>query len=91
LLINSIGLKEFTSEESITIYPNPTRSFIQWELTDSELGNLSSITILNALAQEIMQVNSTEKTADFSSFESGIYFIVMDFVGEKRITQIAKL
>jgi len=67
----TLGINEFSENESMKIYPNPAN-----EILNINLENPTSISIVSIVGEEVYQgdVNGNS-TIDISGFSSGIYFI----------------
>lgn len=73
-----VGLDESNLESNLTIFPNPTEDKIT---INSLNGNIDNITILDVDGREIFQttpISSSNFIVDFSKYDSGIYFIVVN-------------
>lgn len=75
LLFNAVdptlGVNEFSENETMKIYPNPAN-----EILNLELENSTTISIVNMLGEEVYQGNvNANSSIDVSGFSSGIYFI----------------
>jgi poly(3-hydroxybutyrate) depolymerase len=68
------GISDMDVKKKFEIYPNPTNSslFIKTASTSS-----IQFSIINAMGQVIMQGLLNDYTIDVSSFQSGIYFILL--------------
>ena len=81
------GINEFTLENLVTVYPNPTTDFINVSFNNNES---SKIEIYNQLGQVLITeiVPASGKQINISSLNSGVYFLRAT-VGNK--TAIKKL
>ena len=62
---------EFTKDELITLYPNPTTAFISFNRNIS----IEKIAIYNSMGKEIRGFRLTENKLDLSDYPAGIYLI----------------
>ena len=82
-----VGTSEFSNDESIRVFPNPTTG----EITICGLPTLSSdLDIYNSLGQKIYSVKSSNQSEiiDISGFSQGVYFLVIknnDYTSYKKI------
>ena len=82
-----VGVSETAKDENITIYPNPVNDV----LFISNRTQINSIMVVNSLGQVIntIKVSNQNKPVEinFSSIESGIYFVNILFENGKSITK----
>ena len=69
----ALSVGEFGFENSISIYPNPTNSFVN--LTSRHV--MESIKIFDIQGRLIVQkvLNTTQTSINISNYENGVYFI----------------
>jgi len=77
VVVNSIGISGFTSNNKLKIYPNPTNGII---IIEGIASRTSSISIENILGETVFSTNieGPQKNSyklDFSGYRKGIYFI----------------
>lgn len=86
----TIGLEEKEAAESISLYPNPTNSTV---ILNNQEGTVKSMTIINALGQEINtieQLPATEFKVNLPE-ERGIYlFIITTENNQKTYKRVIK-
>jgi plastocyanin len=73
----TLNTTDFTLNESISIYPNPTTNEFYLTINGSNSADLS-ISIYNALGQIVKQVEDDfdpDKSIDVSNFETGLYYV----------------
>lgn len=72
----------------VKVYPNPTSSL----LTIESFANLDSITVINALGQEVLRrtPDSNNSTFDISALQSGLYIVRTVSEGKIETTKIIK-
>ena len=90
MIIVEIQFLESTLDKllnEISIYPNPTSSTINIDLTQTEQSLEKEITILDLSGNKIMStfVNSSNKQIDISNLSSGAYFMNIR-IGEELMT-----
>lgn len=87
LLNNSLGTSEFSTNNRLVLYPNPTRSI----LNISDVAIESNFKIFNLLGQEVKSGKIQDKCVDVSSLNAGIYIIEVQkdslFIRERFIKQ----
>lgn len=68
------GINEFTLENSVTVYPNPSTDFINVSFNNNEA---TQIEIYNQLGQVLITENVSQnlKQIDISGLNSGVYFL----------------
>lgn len=76
-----------TSGVEFSIYPNPTNDVVNISLEKNSV-DVKSIEVLNAQGQRVsvLEVNASDVQIDFSSFEKGMYFIVLQTTNNDLIT-----
>lgn len=70
---------EKSSNPILSIYPNPTQNSISLDL--SEIEEATKLKIATIYGQIIYQINTLENTTlsiDLSSFNKGVYFVIVD-------------
>lgn len=82
------------SDNSFTIYPNPTSGFITVELETTQLSTIT-LTLTNMLGQNIVsqqsEVNGLFKQVyDLSAFAEGLYFITVRSENETLLRKVIK-
>lgn len=83
--------KSSTSKATATIYPNPTRAFVNIPFEDIE--NSSNIKVVNNLGQVILEKEvqgQITTTIDLSNYNSGLYIIQITTGEEQRIEKVIK-
>ena len=65
------------SKNEVKIYPNPTRSFVNWSMTaDAE--------VYNTVGQKVL-ISKNSSSVDFSKFLNGVYVVVLKDKNGKEI------
>ncbi len=82
------------SDNSFTVYPNPTSGFVTVELETSQLSTIT-LTLTNMLGQNIVsqqsEVNGLFKQVyDLSAFAEGLYFITVRSEKETLLRKVIK-
>lgn len=82
------GINSLTSNNSISIYPNPTNGIVKIESTEQDL----KIEVINALGQNIIssELKDTSATIDLRNQETGIYFVVLHNENSRIVKKIIK-
>jgi hypothetical protein len=71
---NRISVKEFTKNNLLSIYPNPSSDIIN--LQTSQLSHDQSIIILNTLGETVLFIPEFKETSiDVSNFTNGLYYL----------------
>ncbi len=88
MLSDPLGISDISKQE-IFIYPNPTNGKIYFKTTNS---NIQQIFISDITGKRIIENIETQqnKIFDFSDFESGIYFIIIQTEKEILKAKIIK-
>lgn len=68
----SLGIEEFNTYNDLRLYPNPTSSIINIEMTQ----NLKHVFIYSVLGAEVL--NTQDKTIDVSSLSNGVFLIKIE-------------
>lgn len=70
--INQVGIEDNTLENSITVYPNPTKGKVTISIAENQL---ASIVVYNALGKVVSTQNNVQNggTLDITSAPAGIY------------------
>ncbi len=80
---SGVGINEFTKEEKVKVYPNPTSNILSIK---SNSKNNSEIEITNPFGQTVLKQNYSE-TIDVSNLNPGCYFIKIDNLYSKFIKE----
>jgi hypothetical protein len=80
---NTLGISEKTMKQ-ITVYPNPTRDFINIAGTDK----ISRLRILDIAGKTVYDQANNQNQISISGFEAGIYLIELTSNYEKTIRKI---
>lgn len=83
--ITAVSIKEYTNN-IIEIYPNPAKNFV----TIDGLINNSNIQIIDALGKIVFSEsnNSSKVTINTEMFNSGIYFVKIESIGNSAIKKL---
>lgn len=65
------GIKEFSKDASVLIYPNPAAGVINFKLINNEV--LNQITVVDAFGRIVYVSKENVNAVDISKFENGIY------------------
>ncbi len=84
---NPVSINE-KETDIISIYPNPTKDYIQINF-DKDYPDSKSVIIYDVFGQEIKSINKIENNTivDISDLKSGIYFIRVDNIINKIIVE----
>ncbi|CAM4446469.1 T9SS type A sorting domain-containing protein [Flavobacterium terrigena] len=83
-----LGSESFVSKKDVQIYPNP----VQNSLTISTLNSdYQSVEILDITGKVLAIKNENTSNLDFSEFESGIYFVKINWIDTSMNFKIIKL
>ena len=79
------GIEE-NQQESISIYPNPTK-----DMLTVKADNLSSVEVYNSLGQKVfaLTANTDETVINMSSFDAGIYMIRINANGNEVTKKVS--
>ncbi|MCL6294642.1 S8 family serine peptidase [Jejuia spongiicola] len=74
-LSNALSINNFEKTNTISIYPNPAKTFVYVKVPINE--NKLTITFFNVLGKQVLQrsINSTNNQIDISALSKGIYII----------------
>jgi len=70
--VNSVGINNSIASNLLSIFPNPTKEFLNIET--NEVSQIKVLTILGEIVM-VTQLNAGNNTIDVSSYPSGVYFI----------------
>lgn len=76
-LTPSLGNNDLISNETISVYPNPTKGGVIIDLVDDLLGSTISITNLQGQILRQFKINTTNKTIDLTDLPKGIYLLTL--------------
>ncbi len=73
-LNNAVGINDLSSENEISLYPNPTTG--KFQISSSTI-DIKNIKVMNVIGECVFQstVNNPKSVIDLSGFEKGIYFV----------------
>ena len=88
--ITGIQLMSFNKND-VTIYPNPTKDRITFEISENDLPKNVKLMITNVLGENVKQVfvNSSKTTIQLDELTSGIYFYQLE--SEKEVIKMGKI
>ncbi|MEO7976985.1 ice-binding family protein [Flavobacterium sp.] len=88
---STLGTHTFQEEQKANIYPNPFKSFINFEISNKFEINNTQIIVYDIFGKEVKKVDVTEKitTLELSSLTSGIY--LFKIISNGKIIQSGKL
>lgn len=87
------GIEEVTSNEKVSIFPNPTHELLNIKLLENKI-NINKITLLNSLGSAIYSTknfNSNIIQLNLEYYSSGIYFIKIETDNGIIIQKIIKV
>ena len=72
----------------LSYYPNPVKGVF----TVSNTNAIDAVSIVNTLGQQVSSktINNTNATVDFSSLNSGVYFVQLSSGGSQKIIKVVK-
>lgn len=83
--------QEISTQPEITLYPNPTRDFVQIKAVGlAELQQLKLTTILGETVLVPITLSNSQADLDLSRLPNGIYFLIMDIDGNRYSNRIVK-
>ncbi|HLV39892.1 T9SS type A sorting domain-containing protein [Xanthomarina sp.] len=68
----SLSIKDYSLDNSISVYPNPTNDFVNLEVSNSVI--IKSVELYNIIGKQVLKTDSV-KTLDLSNLESGVYLL----------------
>lgn len=73
-LCNTLDIEENLMQNSVLIYPNPTKGVVNIELTDLKE---TELTVYNGVGQKVLtkKINEIKSKLDLNKFNNGIYFL----------------
>jgi penicillin-binding protein-related factor A (putative recombinase) len=73
-LCNTLDIDENLIQNSVLVYPNPSKGIINLDLTDV---NETELTIYNVAGQKVFtkKINEKKSKLDLNKFNKGIYFL----------------
>ncbi|MDO6597036.1 T9SS type A sorting domain-containing protein [Oceanihabitans sp. 2_MG-2023] len=72
---NILSVEEFSLDNSISIYPNPTSNILNLNVSNAVA--IKSIELYNVIGKQVIKTNATT-TLDLTNLESGIYMLKVD-------------
>ncbi len=85
---NAVGI-ESLQQNSISIYPNPTRGMINLKIVNNDIKNIFVFDISGKKIIEILNINQNQMI-DLSSYENAVYIIKILTGNEMFISKIVK-
>ena len=87
-----LSTNDFANEKTISIYPNPSKNFINVSILNSEI---KSIEIFNILGKKITSYsfqNASQTEVDVTSLPSGVYILnILDISNKSTLKKIIKI
>jgi hypothetical protein len=74
----ALTVQNILLEKSVDIYPNPTHSNMTIQWNDELKGQIESLTIVNAVGQQIFSttsLNNNKINVNTNSYSDGMYFV----------------
>ena len=88
LEINALSVSEFNTNQSLSIFPNPTRDIINIQVKNGLI--IKSVEMYNIAGQKIMDTGFS-KEINMSSLQDGVYLLRLeDGNGDVYIKRIIK-
>lgn len=78
----------FVSKKDVQLYPNPVQNYLT---ISTQYSNYQSIEILDLTGKVLRVTNENTSNIDFSGFESGIYFVKINWIDTSLNFKIVKL
>ena len=74
--ISTVGIKQFTNNKGISVYPNPANNKLQVAVSSEQITNVSIYDLLgNEMSAGHVEVVETSAQLDVSSLNNGVYFV----------------
>jgi Leucine-rich repeat (LRR) protein len=83
----SLAVDEFNLEDSIVIYPNPTKD--SFSISSNRLSGIGTITIYNSIGKKVYFSNTIAEPIDVSHLPSGVYILKLTNNNQIIIKKIA--
>ncbi len=83
-----LGPENFVSEKNVQLYPNPVQNNLTITTSNSDY---QSVEILDMTGKVLVVKNENTSDLDFSKFESGIYFVKINWIDTYMNYKIIKL
>lgn len=86
-----LSAADFNSDNSVSLYPNPTNGVLNINM--GELGLPDSYTIINSIGQTVMvkeKVSQSDLTVNTSGLSNGVYFVKIDKDGSSKTLRFIK-
>ncbi len=83
-----LNSESFVSKKNVLLFPNPVQSNLTISNTNSDY---KSIEILDLTGKVLIVKNENTTNIDFSGFESGIYFVKINWLDTSINYKIIKL
>jgi len=75
-IVLGVGMREYTNEKSVKIFPNPSNGIFQIEFSNQQILEFQ---LFDVLGQEIMHSKIKGRTAlDLSQYDRGIYYLYIN-------------
>ena len=88
-ITEGLGIKSF-GEEQIRIYPNPVNEILTFQLLKPGLYTIVITSINGQIIYSKQSISSTRQI-DLSSYQKGVYFLIItsrDFIATKKIIKL---
>ena len=87
LSVNSLSITEFSNENEITIYPNPTTDFV--EISSKE--KIRTFALFDLSGKQVMDINNPENKISLEGYPAGMYTIkIISEDGKSETSKIIK-
>lgn len=88
---NLIGLKNLPVDEKISLYPNPVNGQLYYTYLDNKKDLLSfEILDVSGRSLQLIKPKENQKSVDFTSYPSGIYYLKINTIGGGFTKKILK-
>lgn len=81
------GSEVLADENDVLIYPNPSNTFLHFELSKSLDAPVKFVDLKGKVVRKL-EINSTHFSTDLSELERGIYFVHFSFNGQGLVKRI---
>lgn len=79
------SVKDLINKNSITLYPNPTSGFLQIEIDDLTIEQLTLYSVNGQFLEEIIQPTASTLSIDLSRYTNGLYLIELKLASGERV------
>jgi len=92
LTSRTVSIDEINARDGISLYPNPTSSFITISNSAKSFNSEDALTILSITGETIYSqaITTTETSLDFTSYPAGFYFVSIYLDGSSRVFKVLR-